>query len=354
MRSSPICIAAASLAISLALAEQAARFVRQDAFPFLNIFLADEAFGVVLSPSQTTHVRSRLGHITEVTTNSQGFRGAEWRAPADVLLLGDSQMFGYGVALEDAVASQLERKLGLRVLNAAVPTWGPAEYVSAIEKWAPVYHPRTVLFVGNMANDWFEAKMPNNHRTAARDGWSTTYRRDRPEPTWFPGRLWLFSRCHLYFFVREIGVTLQQGPMPAQSAKLLLKDLPKLRARRGAFRSRLGPFLAQAQAACARHGCTVVAAALPMDVQVDDREWAKYRSQRLKLAETEVLLDDFVADAHALGLDGVNLLGVLRAASPGAFLPDDYHMSAQGHAAIAAELAGRLRAGATQLAEVIR
>jgi len=58
----------------------------------------------------------------------------------------------------------------------------------------------------------------------------------------------------------------------------------------------------------------------------------------VNMAPSEVLLEDFLRDADALGLRNTNLLSLLRQASPGAFLSDDYHLSARGHDAIASEL----------------
>tara|TARA_R110002072_G_scaffold228043_1_gene384854 strand:+ start:90 stop:1055 length:966 start_codon:yes stop_codon:yes gene_type:complete len=65
-----------------------------------------------------------------LATNSRGFRGPEWsQAPARarrVLLVGDSNAFGYGVPFEDTVGEELARELSARtgtpheVLNLAV------------------------------------------------------------------------------------------------------------------------------------------------------------------------------------------------------------------------------------------
>ena len=82
--------------------------------------------------------------------------------------------------------------------------------------------------------------------------------------------------------------------------------------------------------------------ALPLDVQVSPLEWPKYRTRGEDLRATEILLEDFIADARAIGVPSVNLLPALRAAEPGAFLRDDYHLSAQGHQVAAAAIAALL------------
>ena len=81
---------------------------------------------------------------------------------------------------------------------------------------------------------------------------------------------------------------------------------------------------------------------LPLDVQVHPAEWAKYAGERVDLRPTDVLLDVYLGEARHHGVLAVDLRGPLLAASPGAFLPDDYHLSPRGHAAVAAALARSL------------
>ncbi len=59
----------------------------------------------------------------------------------------------------------------------------------------------------------------------------------------------------------------------------------------------------------------------------------------LYLAALDPLAQAFLADAQGLGLRAVDLRPALAAASPGAFQPDDPHLSARGHGAVAAALA---------------
>lgn len=328
-------LAGLSLGVSLGLAELGARALHRGAYPFLNLFVADAALGVKLAPHAHTRVRSQKGRVTDVTTNALGFRGPEWTpaagtVPGRVLLLGDSQMFGYGVPYEASLAHLLPG-----TLDAAVPSWGPAEYVRALAELAPVYRPEVVLFVANAANDWFETSVPNPRRTTAVDGWAVRFDPAMAAPRAFPGRDFVMGRSHLMLAIRElIAHSGRPGLPPADAARQLERDLPALRA--PAARRRMAAFLAEAQRLCRPLGCEVVALALPLDVQVHPGEWAKYHGAAARdLSATEALLDDFVTDARGLGLTAVNLLPPLRAASPGAFLPDDYHLSPRGHRAIA-------------------
>jgi hypothetical protein len=355
-RAARVGLLVASLGFSLVLAECGATALRRGAYPFLNLFVADARYGVRLKPGASTRLRSRMGRVTTLNTNRLGFRGPEWPDASGpgastgrprVLLLGDSQMMGYGVDWEDTLAARLGRALGADVLPAAVPSWGPHEYVLATRDLVPRYRPRWVLFVGNAANDWFEASVPNRRRTTARDGFAATFH-GRPAPRAFPGRDFLLGRSHLVLAVRELlagGKRALGDELPSTPAAVqLARDLPRLRASARPHRSRLTRFLLETSSICREHGCEVAALALPVDVQVSPGEWAKYRrGTPIDLTATEQLLDDFVADARQAGLIGLDLLEPLRHAGPGAFLPDDYHLSPAGHGAVAQALAGALR-----------
>jgi hypothetical protein len=354
---------APSLVVAVATAELLASVLHHGAYPFLNIFVPDARYGVRLRAHARTRTRSRLGRVTPVATNGAGFRGPEWtpargpRPVADrVLLLGDSQAFGFGVAWDETLAPRLARALGGAVFNAAVPTWGPTEYVRVVDDLVPVYRPRYVVFVANAANDWFETVVDNTRRTTARDGWAA--RRTDPEstsassaaPAWFPGRDFVMGRSHLALAWREIFARTAAAPAlerpRADMAARLLRELPRIGQPRAGYRSRVTPHALAAARACRAWGCTVVAVALPLDVQVHPGEWAKYHADARDLAATERLLTDFVADARDAGLPAVDLLPALRAASPGAFLPDDYHLSPAGHRVAAAAVAAAIRADA--------
>jgi hypothetical protein len=357
-----------SLGLSLLLAECGAAALRRGAYPYLNLFVADARYGVRLKADASTRLRSRTGRITEIRTNGLGFRGPEWPPPSGsdsaserprALLLGDSQMMGYGVQWQDALAPRLGQELKADVLAAAVPSWGPHEYVLATRELVPLHRPRWVLFVANAANDWFEASVPNRRRTTARDGFAATFD-GRPAPRAslshalraFPGRDFLLGRSHLVLLARELtaGTRRAMGDeRPAAPAALrLVRDLPRLRASARPHRSRLTRFLLETAAICREHGCQVVAVALPVDVQVNRAEWAKYRAgSPVDLTATLALLDDFVADARDAGLAAINLLEPLRRET-GAFLLDDYHLSPAGHAAAARAVAGPLRSPVAQ------
>jgi lysophospholipase L1-like esterase len=335
--------------LGLGASELAVGAVRGFAFPYLNLFRSDAVYGVRLAPHAATRTRSREGRVTRVRTNALGFRGPEWTpatAPVKgrVLLLGDSQVFGYGVDEAEAMAARLASRTGGEVLNAAVPTWGPTEYARAAAELVPRYRPEHVVFVGNVANDWFEAKVPNTRRTAARDGWATRAVARAPARD-FPGRAGLMSRSQLVFLARSLATVVRARGLPKNlAAEHLARQAGRVRARDGGFFTPLAKHVQRTRDVCARYGCRVTVAALPLDVMVDAREQDKYASPPRDLRAAQRLLDDLLLDSTRLGVHALNLHPVLVDASPGAFLPDDYHLSPRGHDAVAAALAAALRA----------
>ncbi|MBL8951946.1 MAG: hypothetical protein JNK82_14280 [Myxococcaceae bacterium] len=326
----------ASLAAGLAFAELGAWALHRGAYPYLNLFVADARYGVRLMPSASTRVRSRDGRVTDLTTGSLGFRGPEWPLEAPqgerVLLLGDSQVMGYGVPFESAMGEALGRLTGAEVLTAAVPSWGPNESALALEDLGPDFRPTQVVFVANAANDWYE-RLPNTQRTSARDGWATLPGAEASHD--FFGRGWLLGRSHLVLAGRQLLRFIGTAEHPsAVMPQRLARDVERLRGEP----SPVSTALARVVEACRGLSCRVVAVALPLDAQVSAAEWQKYRATPVDLTGSEALLDDFVEDARARGVPARSLLGPLRAAGPGMFLPDDYHLSAAGHAVVAAAL----------------
>ncbi|MFO0749419.1 MAG: hypothetical protein U1F43_27690 [Myxococcota bacterium] len=343
-----------SLIASLAMAEVVAGVIRHHAFPFLNLYMEDPVFGVRLEPDASTRLKSRSGHITDIRTNALGFRGADWTpAPDDlapgrsvagrVMLLGDSQVFGYGVEEDETFGARLAAMLGPghEVLNAATPTWGPPEYVASLAELGPRFRPEFVIYVANVANDWSEVRVPNARRTTARDGWARTRVGEEEPPSDFPGRRFLLGRSHLVYALRALFHAADDGaPVLATSATRLVHDLPWLLQPDPPYRSRLTSSVLAAVDACKPIGCTVIVVGLPLDVQVHPAEWQKYDNEKpIDTGATYRLLGTLLADARAHGVATLDLLPVLRAVSPGAFQADDYHLSPRGHDAVARALA---------------
>ncbi len=190
-----------------------------------------------------------------------------------------------------------------------------------------------MIWLPYVGNDWQEAPILNARRTTATDGGFATMVGVRP-----PSGPWsLLPRSHLAFAIRAIaGRALEARPPRAEARLRLIEQASELRG----DRSRLTPFLDRIVAAA--DGAAVLVAVLPVDVQADEAEWAKYHHAPVDTSGLAVLAGDLAREAPARGAAAIDLLPALRASEPGAFLPDDEHLSADGHRVVADALEAAL------------
>ena len=107
------------------------------------------------------------------TTDEHGFRNpSPWPDTAEVVIVGDSQAFGYGVEDHEAWARLLAEGLDARVVNLGLIGAAPQQYTRLLERYGLALSPRVVLyslFPGNDVNDerlfyrWLEAGSPGNY-----------------------------------------------------------------------------------------------------------------------------------------------------------------------------------------------
>lgn len=471
------------LTLGLGLAELAFRLRDDGAFPHLNLYREDAALGVTLEPSAETRIKLGKNPTTTVHTNALGFRGAEWPAAAkgDVLVVGDSQVFGLGVEDGETFSAQLASLRKVNVLNAGVPTYGPLEYTALVERIVAERKPSFVVYVMNVSNDLFELGKPNASRHTVWDGWAVRSETAPTSVTPFPFRHALLNRSHLVYAARRfaagsvdvaqesagegtwkdiVSVSSSTTPPPrddtadreriekrvataksldelekklqehvterintdeqfASAAKTLpaLKkndprdivnapfmegaraiditayqlyraalaasgndgtlvalaekskdpELKKLVEERKGLRGALAETLGGPQArapsaleqlfertrrACDASGAQLLVVALPLDVMVSKDEWAKYGKTPIDLSLTQVLLDDIVLRAEAVGARGLDPTAALRAAEPGAFLDGDLHLTPKGHRALAEAIHAALNTPAKPKSEL--
>lgn len=353
----PVLACLLSCAVALAVAEGAVALYRQDAFPFLRLFRPDPAFGVRLLSKTCARIRTQSGRVVESCTNADGFRGRLRSPDAErtIAIIGDSQVFGYAVADNETTAAQLQARLSpsAAVLNRGVPTWGPKDYLAALDEVALTGPLDDVVIVLNASNDFFEVNAKNTRRTTARHGFATSVRSTKamakesesPLPNALPS---LWHRSHLVYLAKRAMKAAASPPQPrARAAELLLRDAKRLaeRALARGEKSVFTPFLREAVARCQTHGCRLTIVVLPIDVQVDSQAWKKYGSQRRRdMAPTLSLLD---AAADAARAEGANAIAFHRLRPTGEFgglfLDDNDHLSPEGHALLADTIAAQLR-----------
>lgn len=195
----------AGLAVGLVVAELVFRSRDDGAFPHVNFYVADSALGVRLEPNAEERIAFGGNPVTSLRTNNKGYRGATWPAPGkdEILVVGDSQVFGLGVEETETFSAQLSKATGRTVINAGVPTYGPAEYKAVIAELIDQRKPTTVVLTLNMVNDLFEEHRPNAERHVVWDGWAVRKENAPAETSDFPFRSWLYRKSHLVFALRK-------------------------------------------------------------------------------------------------------------------------------------------------------
>lgn len=153
----------------------AALGVMELALPYLNVFPIEEAVYQVKRPvvqylygqfhpdlhytldKNLKNVRlyypGKLDYTVE--TNSLGFRGEEWDLSPErrnIVVLGDSFAFGWGVNLEETVEKQLERELQkidpqFQVINLAQSGYSVKEIVRSFEIFKDTLKPEAVVYL---------------------------------------------------------------------------------------------------------------------------------------------------------------------------------------------------------------
>jgi acetyltransferase AlgX (SGNH hydrolase-like protein) len=193
------------LGLGLVAAEAAFSYRDGGAFPHLNLYVADPELGVRLMPGATEAISFGGNPISHVQINQDGYRGDELPAPGtdDVLVVGDSQVFGLGVEQDQTFSAVLGKATGKHVMNGGVPTYGPAEYRQVIVEQLAKRHPKTVVLTINLVNDLFEAQHLDKDRHAVWDGWAVRKETAPDAVTSFPGRDFLYRRSHLFFALRK-------------------------------------------------------------------------------------------------------------------------------------------------------
>jgi hypothetical protein len=198
------------LLVGCVIAELAFRLRDHGAFPHLNVYEPDPVLGARLRPGATQTVAFGGNPATNVRIGTDGIRGDTPAAAAgdcNVLVVGDSQVFGLGVEEEQRFTNVFANEKKCRVVNAGIPTYGPIEYQAVIEEWfkKPAgAKPKTVVYVINLANDLLEAKRPNTSRHTVWDGWAVRIETaPREKPSSFPGRSLLYRESHAVFALRR-------------------------------------------------------------------------------------------------------------------------------------------------------
>ncbi|MCY1008894.1 hypothetical protein OV079_25715 [Nannocystis pusilla] len=196
----------AGLGLGLAATECAFRARDEGAFPHVNLYVEDPRLGVRLQPGASMRFKLGGNPRTTIHVNASGYRGADWPEPPqrrEIVVVGDSQVFGLGVEDGETLASRLAERTGRPVIGAGVPTYGPREYLEVARELLGRRRPETVVVVLDFVDDPFELARANGERHAVWDGWAVRRETMPDEVTQFPGRGWLMSRSHAVYALRR-------------------------------------------------------------------------------------------------------------------------------------------------------
>jgi lysophospholipase L1-like esterase len=148
--------------------------------------IADPYLGSVYPPHYRAEIVS-LDFRYTIESDENGFRN---RSPlpsrADIVVVGDSMAYGYGIAADRAWARLLEEKIpGTSVVDLALPGTGPEQYLRYLERFGLPLRPKLVVFAIFPGNDfadaesfdsWLAAGSPGNY-----DAWRY-FEGDVPNP----------------------------------------------------------------------------------------------------------------------------------------------------------------------------
>lgn len=154
---------------------------------FSSITIPDELLGYRFIPNSRTKIFGTMNDfVTQVNINSYGFRGPDKKMtmlPAEkrILLFGDSEVFGVGVAESEMLDARAEELLGadidsssvFKVINMGMPGTGTLTQEQLFNAYAPIFRPNAVIFFITAANDLEDnvtyALTRNKRGTASKD-----------------------------------------------------------------------------------------------------------------------------------------------------------------------------------------
>ena len=139
-------LVALSLAVALGLCELAARAIHPASDIFPSNPARDPILGHRILPYQSGH-------------DGRGFRNKTSQGDFTVVCIGDSQVYGAGIARSYAFPQQLSRLLHQPVYNMGLGGYGPVQYYQLLQESRQLHPKKTVIafFLGNDLLDAYAA-----------------------------------------------------------------------------------------------------------------------------------------------------------------------------------------------------
>ena len=165
----------------------------------------DPYIGFLYPPNTSDEISHGDFHFS-YTTDEKGFRNSgAWPKSADIVAVGDSMVFGYGVENDQGWLALLSAKYpDKRIVNLGLIGASPQQYSRVYETFGDPLKPKLLLyclFPGNdiddarRFDDWLKAGSPGNY-----DVWRF-FEGQTPEST--TGLRYLLGKSYLVAFLRE-------------------------------------------------------------------------------------------------------------------------------------------------------
>jgi lysophospholipase L1-like esterase len=193
-----------------------------------NFGVAHPYIGYLHTPNET-YVETREDFRAVIQTDGYGFRNSwPWPEKAEIVAVGDSVVFGYGVDVNQAWPTILAKNLpGNRLINLGLVGSGPQQYLRVYETFGIRLHPKLLLVGFLVRNDfwddymfdlWLKSGAQGNSKvwlTFGRPS-STRLSLDQPVGKLLTSLLWrghlLASKSRLYNLLLYVRKSLKSGP----------------------------------------------------------------------------------------------------------------------------------------------
>ncbi len=316
-----------SSVLTAGLAEGLIRLVDGNATPMIRLFQTDQQGHIELVPNGEARIASAQGLPWEIHTNAQGHRvppkplsNKAWIA------VGDSQVMGNGVADSEPFPALLNLG-GEAAHNLGVPGYGVGDALWSATRHLDKHPAAGVIVIVNQMNDWEETEAPVGERYQVRGGWLVDAEdADGARGSFLASPL---ARTHLGFLLGHLILKDWDSPMdpmpewmanPAQQREKTMRIATAIQAFSTTHpNTRVVPVYlpADVYAAPGRASATPLAPHVP-SLQIKPWEDTRIRDQvMVALADLEPI------DLTASLTDSIT------------FLEGDYHLSPEGHQAVA-------------------
>lgn len=228
-----ILVGEVALRLILPLERQRRRYSRtRDVFQYhRNHIQFDPELGYSLKPDLATEFRNPE-FATSVRTNSYGLREDEASlSDPEILLLGDSFGFGWGVEKEESCEAVLEKLSGALVLNLSVPGYGTLQEFLALKRYGADHDlsGKTAFFL-IYPNDITENMGFGFNAYPTLDGNVIKHPDETGFTVWFPtvtGSMYggLFRHSYILYLARSLLDKLKKtGPPPEEDDPFVVFD----------------------------------------------------------------------------------------------------------------------------------